>query len=244
MCVVVLAFGVSKDVPLAIAANRDEYFARPAAPASWWRHEGVDIFGGRDLEKGGTWLGVTRAARFALVTNVRDMSLPQTGTSRGWLVRDALVSARLPPMFAYEALPAYNLLVGEGNELHYLRDGQPPQRIEPGYHAMSNHRLGTRWPKVDSVLRGMREARLDDVEALFRVLSDDVPAPDASLPSTGVPLELERLLSPPFVKIPAMGYGTRCSTVVVHRADGTTTFEERTFDGNGARTGTVRETIG
>jgi uncharacterized protein with NRDE domain len=243
VCLVVVALGVSKEIPFALAANRDELFARGTAPASWWSHEGVELFGGRDVEKGGTWLGLTRRGRIALVTNVRDPSLHQVGASRGWLVRDALVSARLPPVFSYDELPAYNVLVGQGDELWYLRDGADAQRVTTGFHGLSNHRLDTKWPKVEASVRAMESARLEDKEVLFRILADDVPASDDALPKTGVPLEVERALSPPFVRLPAIGYGTRCSTVVIRHADGHVDYEERTFDERGEVVGTVRETL-
>jgi len=259
-----VALRVSEDIPLVIAANRDEYFARETAPAAWWGYAGVDIFGGRDLEKGGTWLGIRRTSRgpragprtpglggcrVALVTNVRDFSLRQTGSSsRGWLVRDALAHPEFPPMLDTRDTPAFNLLVyGAGDHdgaLHYLRDGAAPTVVSAGFHALSNARLDTPWPKVESALRSLRTTAQGDVEALFRILSDDVPAPDDALPHTGVPLEVERALSPPFVRLPERGYGTRCSTVIVARVGaGELTFEERTFDSRGKHTGTVRQTV-
>ena len=245
MCLVLLAHRVSAEFPLVLAANRDEYFARPAAPAAWWRGEGVDIFGGRDLEKGGTWLGITRKGRFAVVTNVRDLTKPPPpgASSRGWLVRDALASDVLPPRVDAARFPTFNLLVGEGETVHVLRDDAEPAIVAPGVHGLSNHRLDTRWPKVESAMRAFESLRRIDSDALFRILADDAHAPDDELPSTGVPIEVERALSPAFVRLPALAYGTRCSTVIIGHAGGGYDFEERTFDASGALVGTVRERI-
>jgi uncharacterized protein with NRDE domain len=250
MCLVLLAHRALADFPLVLAANRDEFFARPSAPAAWWRHGDTDVFGGRDLDKGGTWLGVTRKKRFAVVTNVRDGAAPapQGVGSRGWLVRDAL-SGPLPPTIDRGRFPTFNLIVGEGDDVFYLRDDDAvAARIAPGVHGLSNHRLDTPWPKVERAVAafGALGGR-PDAEALFRILADDAAAPDDELPSTGVPLEVERALSPPFVRLPAgpmlAAYGTRCSTVVLLDASGAMTFEERTFDEHGALRGTVGERI-
>lgn len=247
MCLVVLAFRVVPDAPLVLAANRDEYFARPASNAAWWRHDGVDVFGGRDLEKGGTWLGVTRRGRVAVVTNVRDVAAAREGElSRGFLTRSALVSPALPPEIDRARFPSFNLLVGEGDALHYLRDDGAPTLVEPGLHGLSNHRLDTPWPKVSRALAALRRPTSDWVDltnGLFAMLSDGSPASDEALPKTGVPIEVERALSSPFVRMPVVGYGTRCSTVVVRHASGVVDFEERTFDASGALAGTVKERI-
>jgi uncharacterized protein with NRDE domain len=245
MCLIVVALGMSPEVPFVLAANRDEYFARPTAAAAWWEHEGVPLFGGRDLDKGGTWLGVTKHARVAGITNVRDPKASDAGkASRGWLVRDALVSVGMPPHVAGAGYPAFNLLVFEGRELFYLRDDADVVRVAAGFHGLSNHRLDTPWPKVEDALRALEKTRLDDVEALFRILKSDAVAADARLPKTGVPADVERALSPAFVRLPEVAYGTRCSTVIVAHADGALELEERTWDLHGNLAGTVHERVG
>ena len=228
-----------------LAANRDEYFARPSAPAAWWDHAGASIFGGRDLDKGGTWLGVTRSRRFAVVTNVRDATKPIAPEllSRGFLVRDALASSALPPVVARERFPTFNLIVGEGDDVFYLADDRDTERVAPGVHGLSNHRLDSHWPKVDRALAAFRALERVDAASLFHILADDAAAPDVELPRTGVPLEVERALSPAFVRMPAVAYGTRCSTVVLVDRAGAVFFEERTFDARGSVTGTVRERV-
>jgi len=236
MCLVVFALGTWPDAPFVLAANRDEYFARPAAPAAWWEWEGTKIFGGRDLDKGGTWMALARG-RIAVVTNVRDLSKPNDGTrSRGFLPRDAVTSDAMPPATDVAAHPAFNLLAGDPNAMFYVSDESPARRVEPGFHGLSNHRLDTPWPKVK---RGLAVLECGpNKEALFAMLRDAAPAPDAELPKTGVPIEVERKLSSPFVAMPEVGYGTRCSTVVIFR-EGGIEFEERTWDERGELAGTV-----
>jgi len=237
MCLVVFALGVFPDAPFVLAANRDEYFARPAAPAAWWEHDGTKIFGGRDLDKGGTWMALDGSGRISVVTNVRDLSKPQTGRSRGFLPRDAITSDAMPPAIDVAAYPAFNMLVGDREAMFYVSDESSPRRMAPGLHGLSNHRLDTPWPKVKRGLAVLE--RGPNVEALFEMLRDETPAPDPDLPKTGVPLEVERKLSSPFVAMPEVGYGTRCSTVVIRNPAGETRFEERTWNERGELAGVV-----
>jgi uncharacterized protein with NRDE domain len=236
MCLVVFALSVFPDAPFVLAANRDEYFARPASPAAWWEHERTKIFGGRDLDKGGTWMALGRG-RIAVVTNVRDLSRSQTGRSRGFLPRDAVTSETLPPAIDIAAYPAFNLLAGDEHEMFYVSDESPARRVANGLHGLSNHRLDTAWPKVKRGLAALE--RGPDKDALFEMLRGSAPAPDSELPKTGVPIEVERKLSSPFVAMPEVGYGTRCSTVVIRRPSGETQFEERTWSERGELAGVV-----
>lgn len=238
MCLIVLAWQAHPRFPLVLAANRDEFHHRPAAPAGWWP-DAPDVFAGRDLSQHGTWLGMSRHGRIAAVTNVRRMVPPNPYTpSRGMLVSDFLrgeLSATAyadkvaggAPLFA-----GFNLLLIEGETALYLTN-QPEFRIEvlrPGVHALSNASLNTPWPKLRRVRDGLstwvaREG--EDPAQLFSLLADDRPAPDEDLPDTGVGLELERFLSPPFIRGPH--YGTRCSTLLV-ATEGELRFAERRFD--------------
>ncbi len=244
MCLVAIAHQVFPEQPLLLAANRDEYFARATAPAAWWSFGGVDIFGGRDLEKGGTWLGITRGGRLAVVTNVRDPEARKVGaSSRGLLVRDALVARDVPPAIDRVAFPAFNLLVLDGADVFSLReDVSTAARIGPGVHGLSNLRLDVSWPKVERARAAFAGPIAPSVDAMFRMLTDDVLASDPELPRTGVAIEIERALSPPFVRMHAAAYGTRSSTVVVRSASGALTFEERTWNERGDLVGTVRQT--
>jgi uncharacterized protein with NRDE domain len=249
MCLVLLAYDAHPELWLILATNRDEFHARPTAPAGFW-DDAPDVFAGRDLDKGGTWMGMTRGGRFAALTNVRHPEARREGQSRGLLVREYLTGQASPQGFS-EALdrptfPSFNLIAGEKQKLFYLRDDAPAAvPIEPGLHGLSNARLDVFWPKVEDGLRGLRSV-LDapaspSPEAFFRLLARRDQAPDDLLPQTGVPLDLERHLSAPFIQLPA--YGTRCSTVLLAHRDGTVYVEERSFGPDGAPCGAVCETL-
>ncbi len=253
MCLIVLAWEASPKTRLAVAANRDEFFARRTAPAAWWT-DAPDVLAGRDLEAGGTWLGVTRKGRFAALTNFRDMSAPKKdgAPSRGALAADFLrgdvaaadyVAAVQPGAGRYHG---FNLLVSDGAELWSFSNTEgDPVLLGPGFWGLSNHLLETPWPKVTAA-RSRLEAALgaaDGVEELERrlldFLADRTTAPDGALPATGLPLDWERALSAAFVELP--GYGTRASTALVVGTDGRARFAERTFGEGGTPLGEVRE---
>lgn len=247
MCLILLAWKSHPEFPLVVAANRDEYFARPSRPVHFWP-EAPQLLAGRDLEAGGTWLGLTTSGRFAAVTNYRDPSRNESGRcSRGGLVADYLRRSIDPASYVHEIdgigahYNGFNLLCGDMQQMHYVSNcGGPPRQLEPGIYGLSNHLLDTPWPKVaqaKSVFSKVLDV-LPDTAPLFALLSDDKHAADACLPATGVSLEWERLLSAAFVRSP--DYGTRSSTVIVRTSDGSGWVEEHSF-GPGARPiGTVR----
>ena len=70
MCIIALSYQQHPDYPLLLAANRDEFFARPTAALDWWPDG--QILAGTDLQAGGTWLGASRSGRMAALTNFRD----------------------------------------------------------------------------------------------------------------------------------------------------------------------------
>jgi uncharacterized protein with NRDE domain len=245
MCLAVIAWQSHPDYPLVVAANRDEFYARPTRPAAWWG-QAVSLLAGRDEEAGGTWLGVNRRGRFALLTNVRAPSErnPHAPT-RGALVVSALqstgpITTWLQNLAARShAFNGFNLLVGDalaapGREpgLHYHsnRLGEAPRRLEPGIYGLSNAFLDTPWPKVTRAVArfACQLASRVDPDALLALMADRALAPDSALPATGVPLEWERVLSA--IQIRANGYGTRATTVITVRSDGLVDFVERTFD--------------
>lgn len=247
MCLAIIALNARPGLPLLIAANRDEFHARPAAPAGPW-DDHPDIYGGRDLSAGGTWLGMTRAGRYALLTNFRDprSRLPDA-PSRGALVSGYLAGGETPEAYAARvhgqgaAYNGFNLLVGDASGCVYLenKSGAPPRRLQAGVvHGVSNHLLDTPWPKLTrarAAVQALLQGPLPDAEALMDILADRSPAPDESLPDTGVGLERERMLSAPFIVSP--DYGTRCSTVIMVQADGRASLRERRFDPQGAACG-------
>ncbi len=247
MCLIALAWQIHPDFPLLIAANRDEFHARPAQAADFWPDH-PQLCAGRDLEAGGTWLGFTSSGRFAAITNRRGHPAPPAARSRGMLTLDFLLGAE-PPRGHVNRLRArcaeyagFNLLAGEiDGDLYYLGNHGPRvDRLGPGVYGLSNDMLDTPWPK----LLGAREelsALLrthPEPEAIFALLAERTVPPDPALPDTGVGLEQERLLGPRFICSP--DYGTRTSTCVrVHR-DGRVEFTERSFDADGVAQATVQ----
>lgn len=249
MCLIVLALHAHPLYPLVVAANRDEALDRPTAPAAFWPGED-GLLAGRDLESGGTWMGVTRTGRFAALTNVRDpRELDPGAPSRGGLVVRFLRGEDDPGEHV-RAVAAervrrngFNLLAGAGGRLAWVSNaGGGPADVTPGIHAVSNAALDTPWPKSLQAARGLRRAlaagRTVDPEELFAILSDRRIAADDELPATGVPLEAERLLSAPFIVAP--GYGTRASTLLLATRGGRAELLERCFDATFRESGTSR----
>ena len=248
MCLILVAWRVHPDYPLVVAANRDEVFARPAAEAAWWK-DAKNVFAGRDLEAGGTWLGLGRDGRFAGLTNFRDPPRNRNDApSRGALVADFLTgnestAAALARLQAQgPRYNAFNLFVSDGDSLGIYESASGSARIlEPGIYALSNHLLDTPWPKVTAgksrLARALRA--LPDDTPLRELLRDDRPAPDAALPRTGVSLAWERMLSSAFIRAP--GYGTRCSTVITRDRHGWMHVTESTWSDVGLEAGRVVE---
>lgn len=246
MCLIALAYRVHPAFELVVAANRDEYHARPTAPAGAWA-DAPEVFGGRDLAQGGSWLALSRTGRLACVTNVRRMAVPDPAApSRGGLVagfvkgREAAAAYGEALAHQASAFAGFNLLLWDGGELRYLNNHPAfvSRAVPPGIHVVSNADLDTPWPKTERLRGAMAAwaaAGAVDEGPLLAALSDPRRAPDADLPDTGVGLELERLLSPPFIVDPR--YGTRCTTLVTVGRDGATRFLELRFDAAGAPTG-------
>jgi len=237
MCLILLAWRNHPRYRLVVAANRDEFYARPTAPAGWWA-DAPRVLAGRDLREGGTWMGVTKDGRFAAVTNVREPAAYQVGApSRGHLVGNFLVS-RAPALgYAAGLMPlaqrfnGFNLLLCDGGALVWLSNRASGARtLPPGVFGVSNAVLDTPWPKVVMGKDDLRRALAgpdDEVEArLFASLARRDPAPEGDLPRTGVGDERERALSSAFIATPE--YGTRCSTVLLIGNDGEVSLTERT----------------
>ena len=240
MCLIVIGWRAHPEYPLVVAANRDEFLARPASPAHWWP-DAPSILAGRDLEAGGTWMGITRSGRFAALTNYRDPTVRRPGApSRGALVRDCLstpdkVTATLERVAQVSAgYPGFNLLVSDGTELgiHESMTGSV-RLLDAGIYGLSNHLLDTPWPKVRLARERFEAAmtRLPAEDGFLNLLCDDIAAPDEHLPATGVSADWERWLSPAFIRAP--GYGTRCTTLLLVRNDGSTRLRELTWEDDG-----------
>lgn len=255
MCLIAFAWKAHPSHRLLLVANRDEFHARAATPLGWWtdRHA-PDVLAGRDLQEGGAWLGVSRSGRLAAVTNVRGPDAAERRPlSRGQLVADFLRGSETAPSFSdrleheAQAYGGFNLLVYDGTELRYLtnRPRFMTEDVAPGVHALSNAQLDTPWPKARAARAAMdgvvARAHVDDdadETALLAVMAGRTPAPDEALPLTGVSLEMERLLSSPFIHAPA--YGTRCTSLVRIGTDGHVSFLERRFDATGQSLGDTR----
>jgi uncharacterized protein with NRDE domain len=246
MCLLVLAWRTTFDHRLVLVGNRDEFHARPARAMHWW--ESPRLLAGRDLEAGGTWLGVDAEGRFAVVTNHRSPPYASTGRSRGELIPRFLAGATAPLAFL-ESLQAeaaayagFSLLAGDRDELAYFsnRDPAGPRTLAPGVYGLSNALLDTPWPKLTRT-RGRLQALLAEAapepasltaEPLLELLVDHERAADEELPDTGIGRERERWLSAPFIVGP--DYGTRCTTALLLRADGTGEVVERSYERDGS----------
>ncbi len=253
MCLIAFAWGSHRRYPLVLIANRDEFHHRPAAAAGF-DPEAAQVYGGRDLDRGGGWLQVSTRIRLATVTNVRaGPKAPEAARSRGWLVRDFVRgdcgAAKYAAALGSTAgeYGRFNLLLWDGAELVFASNHPDPTRapVSPGLHAMSNGAFDAPWPKSGHATRAL-EAWLASAQGgtgeigqaalapLFVALADTTAAPDELLPDTGVGLALERALSPPFVS--GERYGTRCSSVVLVGHDHFV-FAERRFGPNAVPAG-------
>ncbi|HUM02354.1 MAG TPA: NRDE family protein, partial [Thermoanaerobaculia bacterium] len=240
MCLVVFSWRSRPDLTLLVAANRDEFLRRRTARAAFWP-EAPGLLAGRDLEAGGTWLGVTRSGRAAFLTNHRDPRSHREGApSRGALVSEFLRGKDPPGDFLRgkerEAAlyNGFHLVVSDLLELWYFTNtGGPPRRLDAGVHGLSNGPLDDPWPKTRRSVERLKNALdgpgVPGLEPLLDLLADRSRVPDDELPSTGVPLEWERLLSSPFIAAEEHGYGTRSSTALVVSPGGVR-FVERTFE--------------
>ena len=246
MCLLVLSHGTHESYRLVFAGNRDEFHARPAQAAHWWP-EAPAILAGRDLEAGGTWLGITAEGRFAVVTNYRETKPKplREAPSRGHLVTAFLQGHGTAYEFAStlhsigDRYRGFSLIVGDGAELWFVsnRDGTP-KPLGAGIYGLSNDLLDEPWPKV--VLAKERLARLLTrdvaIDDLLELLDDrgsrGRPSTEADEPG------IERALESIFVETPR--YGTRCSTAITIARGGAVEFAERSFDAQGNRTGEAR----
>ena len=242
MCLVLIALDSHPDHPLIIAANRDEFYDRPTAPAAFWA-DAPSVLAGRDLKAGGTWLGIDRRGRFAAVTNYRQGQRERPAPrSRGLLVSDFLTRDTSTQEHIERAerdatlYNGFNLIAGDAGGLFYYSNRENRVRtLGPGVYGLSNHLLDTPWPKVASTKTAfhtlLNGGASDPTAELFVVLSDRNRPPDDLLPSTGIGPDWERLLSSAFIA--SDDYGTRSSTVVLAGRDAGIIFIERTFSRGG-----------
>jgi len=242
MCLVLLALDTHPDYALVLAANRDEFYDRPTAPAAFWE-DAPGVLAGRDLRAGGTWLGIDRLGRLAAVTNYRQGQRETPAPrSRGHLVSDYLTSqvdarAHVARVERDAGLyNGFNLICGDAGGLTYFSNREGPARaLGPGVYGLSNHLLDSPWPKVTAGKNGLTALLSTGggelLSSLFALLSDHRQVADDLLPRTGVSPEWERLLSSAFIA--SAEYGTRSSTVVLLGRDSRAQLVERTFGPGG-----------
>ncbi|WP_142713843.1 NRDE family protein [Fodinibius sediminis] len=237
MCLIAFAYNHHPEYPLVLAANRDEHHQRPTRAARFWDNH-HDILAGKDLEAGGTWMGISRTGRFSAVTNFRDPGISKAHPpSRGHLVLDYLKKTRPPGDYLSDVhqkadrYMGFNLLAGTPEKLYYYSNQQQEIRqLSSGIYGLSNHLLDKPWPKVNRSkerLEQLLKQPYFSEEALFELLYDDAQAPDSQLPDTGIPQEIEKKVSPVFIK--GEDYGTRCSTLLLIDKNHQVTFRERRF---------------
>lgn len=238
MCLIFLSLNNHPTYKLIVAGNRDEFYNRKTAPAQFW-NDYPDVVGGRDLEAGGTWLGMSKHGKISMVTNYRDpQNIDLTAPSRGKLVLDFLIEPETPEGYLKKISSngknynGFNLIAGNPDELWYYSNYKKGiEKLSKGFYGISNHLLETSWPKV---LRGKEKIKpiltspRIDPEQLFEMLYDDQRAGDDLLPDTGLTIDRERALSAMFIK--TEGYGSRCSTVILVDYNDKVLFSERVYD--------------
>lgn len=243
MCLITWSWQPHSHTPLLLLSNRDEFYARPAQALHWWDHasNGAEVLAGKDLQAGGTWLGVSRSGRLAALTNYRTPEPARANTSsRGELVANFLQDHTTAESFLNQLAPQaddynpFNLLVFDGQSLMGLESRGPRIiAMKPGIGAVSNANFQTPWPKLTRLTRGLAskiEQGKSNTSDLLSLLHDRQIAADADLPETGIALDLERMLSTTFITSPA--YGTRaCSVVAIHSDH--SEFTEQVFDAEG-----------
>lgn len=239
MCLILLAYQNHPDYPLILAANRDEFYTRPTAAAHFW-DEHPKLLAGRDLQAGGSWMGVTRQGRFAAITNVREPEKPdQQLRSRGELTINFLKGKNSARDYLsdineqHHQYAGFNLLAGQLDDLwFYSNRDHSIQALEPGIYGISNGGFDEHWPKVAKGKVGLEHAiqHYRKPQDLLALLQDQQIALDQQLPNTGVDLAIERWLSPLFIHNQDFAYGTRCSTIMTLSHDGALHFFEQSYD--------------
>lgn len=239
MCLVNISFKQHPKYKLIIAANRDEFYARPTKEAHYWPDH-PELFAGRDLRGNGTWLGMTTTGKFAALTNYRHPDyMYGDKKTRGKILTDFLRDGPSPEQYAQrlshtaEQFNGYNILFGDIDHLYYFNNvDQRYEQLQQGFYSLSNAFLNTPWPKVRRARTNLQhyidKHDVLQAEALFSILHDETIAPEVELPNTGVGLPLEKQLSPLFIR--TNDYGTRCSTIILVSYDGVVDIYERTYE--------------
>ena len=243
MCLIALAVEQHPEYPLILAANRDEFHARPTQAAHWWPDK-PEVLGGRDLQAGGTWLAVSRRGRLATVTNFRDAKAPEAGQrSRGLLVTDFLDRNETPDAYLdrveEDAYAGFNLIVATANDVGYLSNREDGKRkLGPGIYGLSNALLDGPWDKVERSKKKLDKLiEHDDVNltTLMRLMGDREKGPVDEVERGRLDFGTAHAITAPFIVMPE--YGTRCTTVVLVDKKGRWQVIERRFGPDGKSTG-------
>ncbi len=250
MCLILFAIEQHPDFPFVVIANRDEFYARPTRSAHWWQ-DNPSIFAGRDLQAGGTWMGVDRRGRFAAVTNVREPGMRMDADkSRGELPSGFLDGSQSSEAYLQQIMvnrekyAGFNLLLADSSGYRFASNrSDSPGKIGPGVYGVSNGYFDEPWPKLSSGKLALQKSLLrgPTIDELMAILLDRDQAADDLLPKTGVSAEFERLLSSRFIH--STEYGTRASSVLLFSNDDRIHFSEQNFDHNGEIGSPVSEII-
>jgi|TARA_B110000438_G_scaffold169225_1_gene161713 uncharacterized protein with NRDE domain len=253
MCLIIFAHQADPRYRLVVAANRDEFFARPTNHAHFWTESDKksQILAGKDIVAGGTWLGLTRSGRFAAVTNFRDPSQPEKKPkSRGQLTLDFLAGNQSPLDYCgmlqehLDEFAGYNLLVGDQHSMCYVNNFEEKLiELKPGIYGLSNGLLNSSWPKVEKGRDSLKALLASDVQEdsvstdrLIDMMNDRSLVKVEDLPDTGIPKELEHSLSPAFIQNQQRQYGTLCTSAVIFENLGVSRFSEQNYDNSGMAT--------
>ena len=240
MCLILFSYKFHSNFPLVVAANRDEFYQRPTQAAHFWP-EAPQLLAGKDLQAGGSWMGVTRSGRFAAVTNYRDPGQNEHyPKSRGSLVADFLSGNWQAQQYldtidkSYSDFSGFNLLLGTTSQLfYYSNQTRACRELPPGNYGLSNGHLNEGWPKVVEGKKQLDELLQKDLDhvKIIKLLNDRTEAADSQLPNTGVAASMEKILSAKFIQ--TEGYGTRSSTVISVDHQQQLNFTEQAYDENG-----------
>ncbi len=255
MCLLIFGHRCNSHFPLVVAANRDEFHARPTAPAHFWENH-PQVLAGRDLEQGGTWMGVTRQGRLAAVTNYRDPARTAPAPrSRGELPLDYLTGDDTPLQYLNtvaelaDEYAGFNLLLGDRQDLYYFTNSLPreqrsPQKLAAGIYGLSNARLDTPWPKISHGKPQLEQLLAGDHldhDFLAHVVGNRQLAEPDELHVQGLGHDMDHLLSAQFIVTPI--YGTRSTTTLWLNDKGKASWQELSFNPGGMETRRVNETF-
>ncbi len=245
MCLITFAYKTHPKYKFILAANRDEFYARPTSPLDWWEDH-TAVLGGRDLQALGTWMAMNKNGRFAAVTNFRDIqNIRPDAQSRGDLPVNFLLGDQSSEAYAQEVYKkgsdfnGYNLLVMADELTHVSNYDRMINTLDSGIFGLSNALLDTPWPKVRRAKDAFSQLIKDDfaLENLIEVMQDESTAPDSELPETGLDYEREKALSAMCIRTP--DYGTCCTTAITIDYDGNVAFMEKSYPVGARKEGTV-----